>query len=134
MLNPFPSLLVYGFFAPTLLRVVAAGAFFYLATLHWRTREGVAHDLSGMLGRSTAGPAAAIFPLVEFLVAAGLLFGFWTQVAAIVGAVLCLKILFVKRGLRHLSPISHLSYILLGVICLSLLATGAGAFAFDLPL
>ena len=96
-------------------------------------RKETAQELS-ILSYETAVLATGLFILVELLVALGLLLGFYTQVAAILGVIICLKVLLVKRGLRHVSPLSHLGYALLALICLSLLFTGAGAFAFDLPL
>ncbi len=133
MLNPFPHLLVFSFFAPTLLRLAVAGVFFYLAIFHLKNHKTVAREIS-VIDYSVALWLSGLFTLVEGAVAVFLLVGFLTQIAALVGAIICLKIFFIKRGLRHISPLSHLAYILLAIICLSLLMTGAGAFAFDVPL
>ena len=133
MLNVFPQLLVFNFFAPALLRIVAAGTFFYLAFFHFSNRKAVTQELS-LFPHAAANTMAGIFALVECAVAVLLLLGLWTQIAALIGFIICLKIVFIRKGLHHISPLSHLSYLLLATICLSLLCTGAGAIAFDIPL
>lgn len=133
MLNPLPQLLVFSFFAPTLLRITAACVFFYLMVSHYRNRSAAAKELT-FLTHEMARIAIGVYIVVEALVGAGLLAGYYTQIAAIVGFVITLKILVIRRGLHHIAPLSRLSYVLLGIVCLSLLFTGAGALALDLPL
>lgn len=133
MLNPLPDLLVYTIFAPALLRATAACMFFYLALRHTRSRSDVAREMS-VLSHSVASGVVGVYIVLEILVGIGLFFGYHTQVAAIVGLVICTKALMVRRSLHHLVPLSRSSYLLLSIICISLLLTGAGAFAFDLPL
>jgi uncharacterized membrane protein YphA (DoxX/SURF4 family) len=134
MLNPFPSLLVYSFFAPTIVRLAASGIFFYLAWFHFKNRTEIIAELAPLLSRGVAKAVLPIYVLVETIIALGLFFGFWTQVAALVGFILCFKILFMRRSLHGLVPLSRSTYIVVALICLSLLLTGAGAYAFDLPL
>lgn len=133
MLNPFPQLLVFGFFAPTLLRIAAACVFFYLAYWHFKNKKEVAHELS-VLSHEMAVWLVGLYILIELAVGAGLLLGFWTQIAALVGLVISVKILLLKRSLHAMAPLSRAAYLLLGIICLSLIASGAGGFAIDLPL
>jgi len=133
MLTPFPQLLIFGFYAPTILRIVAAGIFLYLGMSHFKHKKEVAHEIS-MLPHTVAVWGTAVFIIVEFAIAILLFLGLWTQIAALIGLIICLKIFLIKKGLRHLSPLSHISYILLGAVCLSLLFSGAGAIAMDLPL
>ncbi len=109
MLNPFPQLLVFGFYAPTLLRLVAAGVFFYLGVSHFKYKKEVAHEIS-ILPHAVAVWGTGIFIVVEFAIAVLLFLGLWTQIAALIGLIICLKIFLIKKGLRHLSPLSHLSY------------------------
>ncbi len=133
MLSLFPQLLVYSFFAPTLLRITAACIFFYLVIFHTRNRKEVAREIS-VLSYPVAIWVSSLFILIEFGVGLLLLIGLLTQLAALIGIIICLKIVLIKRGLRHISPLSHLTYILLIITCLSLLISGAGAIAIDLPL
>lgn len=132
MLNPFPSLLIYSFFAPTLLRVAAALIFAWIAYAQYKRR--------GELGRihfPVVGSGAWIVwvsIVVTALVALGLLLGYSTQWAALVGALIGMKgTVWAKRYPRFF-PLCRFEYFLLMVVCLSLLLSGAGALAFDLPL
>lgn len=133
MLNPLPQLLVFSFFAPTLLRLTASLVFFNLVYRHFVSKKEAAHEIT-VLSHEVAVWGIGIYILVELAVAAGLFLGFWTQIAALVGVIICLKVLLLKRSLHALAPFSRLAYVLLAVICLSLVFTGAGAFAMDLPL
>jgi uncharacterized membrane protein YphA (DoxX/SURF4 family) len=73
---------------------------------------------------------------VETVVAVSLLFGAWTQIAAIVVMILSLKSLIIRSKLKSLAPLSHAAYLLLISMALSLLLTGAGlpSLSVDLPL
>ncbi len=133
MLNLFPQFLNYSFFAPFVLRVAVAFVFFFLGSLHVRYRADVARELS-LFNHQIARWAAHAFGVIEYVIAVALLFGFETQLAALFGLVVCLKVVLIKRGLRHISPLSHLTYVLVMVVCVSLLMTGAGAFALDVRL
>ena len=133
MINPFPQLLDYGFFAPTLLRTAAACMLFYIA---WRVSKGAARLASTpfpLVGKTrpwvmqlAAGATA--------LIGSFLLVGFATQWDAILGALVALKLMWFQSKLEPVVTLQNATYILLLVICLSLLATGAGALAVDLPL
>lgn len=136
MLTPlfFSNLLTYQLFAPAILRLAAACVFFYLAYRHFKHKKEVAHELS-VLSHEVAVWVLGLYMLIEIAVGIGLLIGFWTQLTAIVGAIICAKNLLLKRSLQNLVPLSKITYILLGAICLSIMLTGAGIlFAIDLPL
>lgn len=133
MLNPFPSLLVYSFFVPTLLRTTVAVAFFYIAYYLGREEKkfvGVKIPIVGTM-RSWMVWVSVI---VSALVALCLLIGFETQWAALVGILIMSKHLWATRSYAKYLPFTCITYTLLLIICLSLLFSGAGAFAFDLPL
>jgi len=131
--NPFPDLLTYALLAPVMLRITAAGFFAYLATHHFRNKKSAASELS-ILNQSTAIFTVGLYAVTEALIAIGLLLGLYTQIAAVIGLAVCLKVLFLRRGLHHLAPLARSTYILLSVTCASLLFTGAGLFAQDWPL
>jgi uncharacterized membrane protein YphA (DoxX/SURF4 family) len=133
MLTPLPALLDYAILAPTLLRLAAAFVFVYLGAHHFRSRSEVASEMS-ILTPAIAAVAASFYVIFELLIAVGLFFGAYTQIAALVGAAIAIKTALIRRSLRHVAPLARSTYILLGVICLTLLFTGAGALAFDLPL
>jgi uncharacterized membrane protein YphA (DoxX/SURF4 family) len=130
--NPFPDLLVYGIFAPTLLRVAVAIALAWAVSLQWRSR----HELSRQRFPVVGHGAWILWTMltVEALTLLGLLFGYYTQWAALLGALIALK--FAVWGSRYpkFFPLSRVASFLIVVICLSLLLSGAGQFAYDLPL
>ena len=132
MLNPFPELLMLSFFIPMILRITVAAVFAYLAIAHFKNKKEVAKEIS-FVSHEVAVWGVGVLILIELAVAVGLFVGFWTQVAAIVGVLLCLKPLL-RKGLHILNPLSRLSYILVMVMCLTLIISGAGIFAFDIPL
>lgn len=132
MLSVFPQLLFLSPVSATLLRLAAGAMFLYLSYYHYSNRQRAAAELGMLVGMSM--PLLVLYALVELLVAISLILGLWTQVSALVGLGIAAKILFVRNRLKELKPLSSLSYALLGLICLSLVMTGAGAFAFDLPL
>jgi len=137
MLNPFPELLAFGlgsyFLVPAILRITIATVFVYLALTHFKNKRVVASEFT-MLSHEMAIWAVGVAILAEFAVAALLFVGAFTQIVAIVALVGCIKALILKKKFSSLYPLSALAYTLVGVIALSLLFTGAGAFAFDLPL
>ena len=133
MLSTFPELLFLSPFAALLLRMAAGLVYGYLALYHFDKRRAVAHEVSHIVGGLASGGVILAIG-IETLIAVALIAGSWTQIAALIGFIGALKMLFFKRTLPHLAPLSRLSYGLLAVICLSLLVMGAGPFAFDLPL
>jgi len=132
MLSLLPEFLSYRLLGEALLRVTAGFVFLYLAYVHFSKRRAVAEELSTLVGG--AGMIIPIYSLLELLLAVSLIIGAWTQLSAIVGAIIAIKMLIVRKKLNALKPLSELSYVLLAVICISLIVSGAGAFAFDLPL
>ncbi len=133
MLNPFPHLLVYGFFAPTLLRVAAALVLFYVAYFLTTKRHELLNTSLPLIGKPQLWILRAA-AAIDALIGLSLLVGYDTQWAAILGAVIAVKCLIWKRRYPAIVPLSHIASLLLLVICLSLLVSGAGAFAYDLPL
>ncbi len=132
MLNPFPSLLNLTFFAPLIVRVVAAGVILYMAHVHRVRRPELVKLLSPIVGRK-AGTLVWLVIVLEAATGILLLVGLYTQYAAIVGIILSIRSLLAIPH-RALSPFDRAADVLLLGICVSLLLTGAGAFAFDIPL
>ena len=119
MLSLFPSLLTYILFAPLFLRLILGVTLIYFSRQQLSIKAGTTyHKLAG---------------LIEGLCGALLIIGLFTQgaalvVAIILGARLVQKIrakAFLTDGINY--------YLVLFIIALSLLVTGAGAIAFDLP-
>lgn len=114
MLSLLPQILFLGAFAATLIRTVLAFMFAYNA---WT---------------NVSKPDIAVrgFAILETAVAAALFVGAWTQAFAIV-AVIMLSLSLVLSQFR-VWPRSTVALML--VMSITLIVTGPGAFAFDLPL
>ncbi len=139
ILSVFPDLLSYGFgsyfLAPTIIRVAVASVFIYLALTHFKDKAAVSGELTmPKISRETAVLGTWVLIGAELALAFALFFGAWTQVAAILGALASIKAIILRRKFPIIYPLSPLVYALLAVMCAVLLLTGAGAFAFDLPL
>ncbi len=118
-LSLFPALFTFEIFAPLLLRLVVSLYILHLGLQRYKKE----YKWSSFF----------------YFIASGLLFvGLYTQAAAIAGILLNKFDFYVDYYKnRKISPVSkekYFLYALAGVILLSLLLTGPGAFAFDLPL
>lgn len=132
MLNPFPDLLTYGILAPTILRLAAGAAFAYGAYFMWKHASQLAEVRLPIIGKASwVGGASAVGHLV---IGAMLIVGFYTQIAALLGIAAAVKGAIFAPRYATLAPFTRAAYLLLLVILISLLLTGAGAFARDLPL
>jgi uncharacterized membrane protein YphA (DoxX/SURF4 family) len=132
MLNPFPDLLVLSYFAPTLLRIGAACVFFYMAYVQSKRRHEIEQMHFPLIGASKRiPPFAAAF---NVLIGGMLIFGYYTQIAALLAVLASIKLLVLGRWYPRLVPVDRAALVLLTIMCLSLLITGAGAYAYDLPL
>lgn len=132
MFNPFPELFAYQLLAFTFLRVAAGLVFVYAAWTHFKRRDDIAHVRFPLIG---AGAWVAWFGIiVELAVAAALIAGYDTQWAAIVGALIALKYATWAGRYPAYFMLPRSTALLLFAICIVLLFTGAGFFAFDIPL
>lgn len=118
MLSLFPSLLTYGLLAPFLLRLVLGITVAYFGMRYIRQKQHTPVTLG----------------MIEIVLGLLLIIGLYTQAAAaLVAIILGLKLAkkvatkaFLTNGVNY--------YLILLVIAVSLLFSGAGVFAFDLPL
>ena len=133
MLNPFPQLLVYGFFAPLLLRATVACVLFFVAW-HVHQKASILASITFPLVGKTRPWLMRLAASATALAGATLLAGYATQWSAILGILVALKLVWLKKELEPALKLPTSTYLLVLVICLSLLVTGAGALAFDLPL
>lgn len=134
MLNVFPDLLTFALLGPFVLRVTVGIILLVFAYTHLvQRREAIRMALSERW--KSLGPIF-VWYLGTFEAIAGVLLviGFLTQIAALLVIVISLKMLVLKKKHAVLARHGTVAYILILAIALSLLVTGAGAFAFDLPL
>ena len=132
MLNVFPSLLTYSFFAPMLLRVAVAFSIAYIVWVQYKRREEISRMRAPLIG--VVGGLLWLGLAAELAVAVALLVGYYTQIAALFGLALSAKHYIFAKKYPTVIPFSRATYVFIFVICLTLLITGAGALAFDLPL
>jgi uncharacterized membrane protein YphA (DoxX/SURF4 family) len=117
MLNPFPELLYLTPLAPFLLRVLLGITFIYFG-----------------YERLTKSKTEKSLAVVKILVGILFVIGLYTQIASLLA--ICILGFRLVQKIRHKAFLSAgvNYYLILFVIALSLLFTGAGAWAFDLPL
>lgn len=134
MLSIFPTLFTYGIVAPFVLRMAAGLFFLDRGYRHLKEeKKGLVSDMTHWL-HAFAKPFATIVALVEIVLGLSLIAGFLTQIVAIIGAIYMFKMLYFKVECPHIAKHDRLVYVLFIVILLSLLVTGPGILAADLPL
>lgn len=134
MLNPFPELLTYSLLGPFVLRVVIGFIFIDLGVLKFKSEK---ERWLASFEALNLRPADLLLPLYALLQIAGgvlLVIGLWTQVAALAFVVFSGIELYIEWQAREVLKRDIVFYILIFVISLSLLLTGAGAYAIDIPL
>lgn len=123
LVTPFPFLLDFSFYAPLLLRLTLGVYVLAIGfSAHWKNEPK--RELT-----------AAQMAYHGVFIAAGiaLIVGIYTQIAAIVVAILLIISISDQRA-RLTHEINRAEISLLLVIALSLLLTGAGPLAIDYPL
>lgn len=114
MLSVFPEILFLSPLAPFLIRVALGILFAFAAWAHVQQQDS----------------ASRILSILEFGIAIALVIGAWTQPASLLGSIVVAVWFF-----QPTNRVYTMSTILLAlVMTLSLIVTGAGAFALDLPL
>ncbi|MEK7227641.1 MAG: DoxX family protein [Patescibacteria group bacterium] len=134
MLNPFPDLLTYSMFGPLILRLVVGFIFLDLGLLKFREEKKRWIASFETLGLRPADLLVPFYGLLQ--IAGGILFiiGLWTQVAALAFVLFTGMELYIEWDARDILKRDIVFYLLVFVVSLSLLFTGAGAYALDIPL
>ncbi len=127
ILNPLPELLALSFLAPLLLRIII-GAYFleqFLTIVYAKyfTQENlkIKNTFKYLIGIKTISALALVI-------------GFYTQIAVLILIALTIIDMLMEHKVKKLKNIKLQFYIFILAILLSLLVTGAGFFAIDLPL
>jgi len=134
MLNPFPEFLAFSFFAPLILRVVLGLIFLDLGVLKFRSEKERWLASFETLNLHPTGLLLSVYAVLQIAGGFLLIFGLWTQVAALAFALFTGMELFVEWRAKEILKRDMIFYLLLFVISISLLLTGAGAYAIDIPL
>lgn len=117
IVTPLPFLLDFSFYAPLLLRLTLG---IYVLAI-------------GFSVKSELTPLQMIYRGLFIIAGITLIIGLYTQISAILVAVLMI-ISLSHQSMRLTYELNRAELSLLLIIALSLVLTGAGAFAFDLPL
>jgi putative oxidoreductase len=134
MLSVFPNLFTYSMLAPFILRVVVGVIFLELGYLKLGKEKSTWSMFFQTIHFRPSHLFVALLATIEIVAGAFLVVGYLTQIAALVMAVILFAEAYVELRDGSLLKRDVVFYTLLLVICVSLLLTGAGAFAFDLPL
>ena len=132
MLNPFPDLLVYSLLAPFILRLVAGLIFINLGVLTFKNEKERWFSSLTILRIPNPKLAVKILGAIEIASGVMLVLGFYTQIAALILALLTFAEAYVEYKDPTVLKRNFVFYIMLLSIVLSLLLSGAGALAQDL--
>lgn len=127
MLNPFPELLTFGLLSPFIIRICLGIMFVRHGYFKlFKNRD----ELAG----KTAKNVMIAVGSVEIIGGIMLLLGFLTQIAALVLAILVLSVAIYKKRGGEITKRDLSFAVFVFLILISLLFSGAGFFAFDVPL
>lgn len=133
MLNPFPELLAFGLLAPFIIRICLGTIFVRHGYFKlFKNHESAVSNFK--IADEWAKALIIAVGSMELIGGIMLLAGFLTQVVALSLAVLVLIVTILKTKSDHVSgrDIGFMAFLFLTLI--SLIFSGAGFFAFDIPL
>lgn len=134
MLNPFPELFVFEVLAPTLIRVAVA---VFFISFGWnkltREREHKATFFES-IGLKPAGVYVTLLGILQIVAGVCLVVGIFTQIFAVICATIMLVSYIIKKRHPEMLFTTSSVYALLFIMSLSLVFSGAGLIAIDLPL
>lgn len=132
--NTFPDLLTYGFFSPFILRVVLGYIFINLGYLKLSKETERWKLFFESIHLKPVKIFTYISALIEIIGGIMLILGFYTQITALAFAIITFGELYVEFKVDTLLKRNLVFYLLIFAISVSLLLTGAGFMAMDLPL
>src|SRR3989344_1946131 len=134
MLNPFPELLTYSLLAPFILRLMVGIIFINLGLLIFKGEKDRWQISVSTLNIPNPKLAVKIFGGIEIIGGVMLVLGFYTQIAALMLGILVFAQAYVEYKDPAILKRNFVFYSLILAIVISLLFSGAGTFAIDLPL
>lgn len=134
MLNTFPGLLTFSLLAPLILRVVLGLVFINLGYIELTSEKKRWVAFFETVRLKPAKMFVIIMGLVEIIGGISLIAGFSTQIAALTFSIVTFGEFYVEYREETLLKRDIIFYLLIFTISLSLLFSGAGIFAVDLPL
>ena len=134
MLSVFPSLFTLSLLGPTILRLTVGLFFVNFGWLKLTTEREKKAAFFETIGLKPGRVFVIFFGFVELVGGLFLVAGFLTQVAALVFIIILIGTIVAKHKQPESLSNESRFYLLLLVAALTLLFTGAGLFAVDLPL
>ncbi len=133
MLSLFPDLLTYSFWAPTIIRL-AIGLFALLISYEacFTYRQNY-QTICGYGGQKLANISPWLTGFVFFVLGSFIILGLFTQIVAMIFALMCVRTGLMSIIFRQSSTLSPRFFFLLAIVSLSLVLAGGGAWALDLP-
>lgn len=120
--------------AHAILRVMLGGALLLLGYRHLFTRRRSFSRAVKPTFRRAATPFIIALGALEAMAGTLFVLGAWTQIAALAAMFYAMGLLIFRGVVAHTSLPDRWFYFMVLAASLSLLITGAGAFAFDLPI
>lgn len=134
MLNIFPDLLTYGLVSATIVRLIVGFVLikFGISTISTHRKAAI----KKLIENKYPSPETMVWILgfIKIITGAFLIFGFLTQVATLVAAYIFLNLLIIDDQEDEIFKQTDLFYLIMILLSVSLLFSGAGFFAMDLPL
>jgi len=134
ILNTFPDLLTYSVLSPFILRVVLGFIAMNLGYLKFGREKEAWRKLFETINFQPARYFVKIIALIELVGGFMLILGYYTQITAMVFALVFFCEMVLEYRDESLENRNLPFYILMFVISLSLIFSGAGAFALDIGL
>lgn len=131
ILNVFPSLMTYSLLSPFILRVVVGIIALDLGYLKLGKENRSWKELFEVIHFRPAKFFVWLLAIIEIIGGIMLILGAYTQVVAIIFSVAFFCESVIEHREEALEKRNLPFYILMLVICVSLIFTGAGAFALD---
>ena len=125
---------MYSLLGPFILRVVVGLIFIDLGFLKFRSEKERWLASFETLRLRPADLLLPIYALLQIVGGALLVIGLWTQVAALIFVIFTGIELYVEWKAGEILKRDMVFYLLIFIISLSLLLTGAGTYAIDIPL
>jgi uncharacterized membrane protein YphA (DoxX/SURF4 family) len=132
--NIFPELFTFTLISPLILRVVLGFIFLNLGSLKLgKEKPGWISSLN-ILGIKPASFFTNLLGIIETIGGLFLIAGAYTQLIALILAIIALSELFIEYREESILKRDLVFYLLIATVCVSLLLTGAGLFAIDIPI
>jgi len=134
MLAIFPDLLTYGLLGPLLIRLTLGLLFIDMGYFELTREQKRWRAVFETLRLKPVAMWSKGFGILQIVGGILLIAGMFTQVAALFFAIISLAEIFIEYREPAILKRNIVFYLLIFVMSLSLLFSGAGFYAFDLPL